>query len=584
MRHTMVQAHQYFDEGALDDAEAAARETLSLLPDDKAAQRLLGLIAAARQDFAPARQLLEPLADLYHDDAMVQTAIAETLWATVSAVAAIPYLRRALHLEPARARVRGRLGLALLQAGQSAEARDALNQALAGRPDDADLHLHLALALRDLNETGAAIETLRRAVMLAPQAAHIHTALGEALLDAGDAPAAMAALAEAARRDRGSHITWMLLGQAASLAGEVGRAVECFQKALDAVPEHAPCDDFTPARTALANALHRVGREDEARAEFGRLMHRTARAARPRQLRVGVLAMPGSANTPSEFIIDRAVFSVDPVFIVDGLDAAGAGLRDRFDVLFNAISDPDEAGDALHRAEALCRLIARRVINPPAAVRATTREAMSARLAALGDLIIPRTQRMTGVDILSGAAADLRFPLLLRPVGSHGGAGLQRLADPAELRAAAAESPAEVFYLTEFHHYQSGDGYWRKYRMIFVGGVAYPYHVAIGSDWLNHYFRTETNRTPTLRAEEARFLQHPNDTLTKPGRRALAAIGAGIDLDYFGVDFALHEDGRPIIFECNAAMRVRGARDRDSAKAQAAERIRNAMTQLLTAS
>jgi tetratricopeptide (TPR) repeat protein len=427
---------------------------------------------------------------------------------------------------------------------------------------------------------------LRAALMFAPEAAHLHTALGEALLDAGDARAALAALAEAARRNRGSHLAWMLLGRAASLAGEAGRAIECYQKALGTVPEGAPPQDFIPARTALANALYQMGRLDEARVEFSRLMARSARNTRPaapRQLRVGVLAAPGSANTPSEFIIDRAAFLVEPLFAMEGMDDTALYLHERFDVLFNAISDPDEAGPALHQAARICAQFGRRVINPPAEIWGTTRAAMARHLADLADAIMPRTERFTRAGILAGEEPPLRFPLLLRPPGSHGGAGLVRLRDMAALIAAAKTAAAE-FYLTEYHDCQSDDGHWRKYRVIFVGGTAYPYHLSIGTDWLNHYFRTETNRQAALRAEEAAFLQNPSKVLGLRASGALCAIAHQIKLDYFGVDFAVDGDGRPIIFECNAAMRVRGARERDGAKAQAAERIRDAVTQLLTAS
>jgi hypothetical protein len=109
----------------------------------------------------------------------------------------------------------------------------------------------------------------------------------------------------------------------------------------------------------------------------------------------------------------------------------------------------------------------------------------------------------------------------------------------------------------------------------------FPYHLSIGHDWLNHYFRTDTNRNDALLAEETRFLQDPSAALGPLAKTALDHIPERVGLDYFGVDFALTQDQHLLVFECNAAMRVRAPRDLTGVKAQAAARIRDAMTRMI---
>ncbi len=578
MRHTLEQATRQFEAGAFHEAEAACAELLALLPGDPPAQRLLGLIAAAGQNFAQALQLLIPLDERFANDLLVQTALAEALWATHSAGAAVPYFQRVLHLAPERHRVRGRLGTALLQAGQTEAARQELSRAVAARPDDAALLLQLGLALRDLGDLGAAIEALRTALRHDPHGAHLHLALGDALLEAGDVTAAMASLAQAVQRDPTLHMGWMLLARAATLAGLGERAVSCLRRALVTVPE----DGEGPVRAALANALHVVGAEAEAAATFAAMMRSAEGRLRrfpPRQRRVGVLAAPGAANTPTEFVLDRTALGVETLFVIAGYDYPAADLHARFDTVFNAISDPDAAPAALTVAAELGAAIGRPIINPPGAILATTRDAMAARLAGLPGSVVPKTLRCDRVKLCAGAAPPLRFPLLIRPIGSHGGNALRRVEDARALAAAAAALPGAEVYLTEYHAFGSADGYWRKYRVVFVGAEAFPYHLSIGPDWLNHYFRTDTNRDAQRQAEETAFLRQPESTLGPLAWRALAALPDRVGLDYFGVDFALDSVGRLIVFECNAAMRVRAPREAASVKARVAGAIRDALTQ-----
>jgi hypothetical protein len=94
----------------------------------------------------------------------------------------------------------------------------------------------------------------------------------------------------------------------------------------------------------------------------------------------------------------------------------------------------------------------------------------------------------------------------------------------------------------------------RKYRVMFINGVAYPLHLAISADWKVHYFTAAMAAEPAFRAEEQRFL---DDMATVLGERCMAALShvqAILGLDYGGIDFGLAPDGSLLLFEANATM------------------------------
>jgi hypothetical protein len=213
---------------------------------------------------------------------------------------------------------------------------------------------------------------------------------------------------------------------------------------------------------------------------------------------------------------------------------------------------------------------------------------MAARLASIDGCTVPPTQRCTVAALRDGSAeAALRaigWPMLVRPVGSHGGTDLVKLDTPAALAGQLARMSADAeVYLTRFSDFRSADGRYRKYRFIFVAGVVLPYHLAFGDTWLVHYFRTDMATQPTLLDEEARFLADPDSCLGAPAATALAEIARRVPLDFFGIDCGLDPGGRLIVFECNAAMLVHDA-DRSPVfdfKRAPVDRIRQAVTRTL---
>ncbi|HMD75319.1 MAG TPA: hypothetical protein VKG05_15760, partial [Steroidobacteraceae bacterium] len=194
------------------------------------------------------------------------------------------------------------------------------------------------------------------------------------------------------------------------------------------------------------------------------------------------------------------------------------------------------------------------VINAPARVRATGRLENARRLAGIPGLIAPR------IDALSRAAllerADLGFPLLLRRPGYHTGRHFLRAQNRAELAAAAAALGGEQLLAIEYLEARGADGMARKYRVMFIDGLAYPLHLAISADWKVHYFSAAMATNASFRDEERRFLEDMPAVLGAKAMAALERVNSTLGLEYAGIDFGLARCGSVLLFEANATMVV----------------------------
>ena len=179
----------------------------------------------------------------------------------------------------------------------------------------------------------------------------------------------------------------------------------------------------------------------------------------------------------------------------------------------------------------------------------------------MDDLVVPQVFRVTAqtasavAEEVAAADPDRLALWLHRPAGRHGGDGLERLST-GETLSRLSQAQTGVTYVTRYHHYRSADGFYRKYRVIFVDREVFPYHLAIAPDWLVHHRSAGMETDPARRAEEMAFLGDPCRVLGHRAFAAVANIGTALGLDFAGVDFAVKPDGRVLLFEANAAMCV----------------------------
>ncbi|HLZ77339.1 hypothetical protein [Phenylobacterium sp.] len=269
-------------------------------------------------------------------------------------------------------------------------------------------------------------------------------------------------------------------------------------------------------------------------------------------------------NTPIDFLLEGSDVELT-VYFVDGALPSPSQVPEH-DVAFLAIGQSDDGSKALAAlgAEPFAAW-PRPVINSrPQLIAALSRDGVADTFAGHPTLICPATRRapraalegvVSGASELSALHADLRFPVIVRPLGSHAGAGLQKLASRAELGAYLAEHAQAEFFVAAFFDYRGADGRFRKLRVVFVGGQPFVSHMAVSERWMVHYLNADMGQAAN-RAEEAEVMETFDTGFALRHRAAFEALNQTLGLDYFGIDCAETQDGRLLVFETDVAMIV----------------------------
>jgi hypothetical protein len=144
----------------------------------------------------------------------------------------------------------------------------------------------------------------------------------------------------------------------------------------------------------------------------------------------------------------------------------------------------------------------------------------------------------------------------VRAFGFQAGRFFEAITDAASMQSVLASVPGDELLLIAFVETRRADGFFRKYRVLFIGGSLYPVHLAISTHWKVHYFSAGMEERPEHRAEEQRFLDDMAAVLGARVMNTLTDIAAALGLDYGGVDFGIDAAGNVVIFEANATMAV----------------------------
>lgn len=312
--------------------------------------------------------------------------------------------------------------------------------------------------------------------------------------------------------------------------------------------------------------------------------------ARPERAHASVLVLsqpgPWHQNVPLDFVVDDERATLHRWYLVDGCIDDDIRSLPAHDVVFNAIGEARDAGPAIAAAQHFITTRPKPAINDPACLGRTARPALAAALRDAPCAVPPTARVERSVLLAAGAGAagvaEIRFPLLLRPIDHHGGRDLARCDGPNAIATYLSRIDTMTFDASAFVDYRSSDGFYRKYRIIFVDGEPFPYHLAIASDWLIHYHRAPMAEHAWMRDEEARFLTDPA-AVFPDWTRALPQVARALHLDYAGIDCARLLDGTLLVFEADAAMLVHGNDpvDRFGYKSAAVARIRAAVQALI---
>ncbi len=382
------------------------------------------------------------------------------------------------------------LAAALLQLNQPHAALQSADRALALDGGMVLGWLTFGLALRAVGELAFAALALERTIELGPDHAAAHAQLGR-IYDELDRPQlAERSFLRAVELDPFDKQSLVNLSALYGRADQYQLAREHAFRALKLDP------NLIGAHQNLASIFAQEGREAESKRhrDLAYSVCNLFVLTTPRPIRrVLTLASTVCGNTPDRHILPSNRYD-RLLWFVEYASDAQINTPPSYDVVFNAIGDQDWAGPAAGKVEKFLSTCSRPVLNHPAKIARTCRNVARSLFGGIEHLVTPETVRISAQDVaIEGAVAAARragvaAPLLIRPIGSHGGAGLKLLTtldDPAII--AEAIVPDRDHYLTAFHDFRSADGLYRKYRMFFVDRRPYPYHLAIGPDWLVHY-------------------------------------------------------------------------------------------------
>jgi hypothetical protein len=279
-----------------------------------------------------------------------------------------------------------------------------------------------------------------------------------------------------------------------------------------------------------------------------------------------VLALAASidmgGNTPIEFLLEDSAIELLTLYVVAGVPLP-VPLPDH-DIAIVIASDSEECRDALRVIDEATAGWPRPMLNPPRLVANLDRDKLHNLLRGIKGLDIPATESVTRLQLsdasrpnikpdllLADVAPELRFPLIVRPRGSHAGVGLARIDGPSAIDRYLAERAEQEFFVSRFVDYANDDGLFRKYRIVVIDGRSYACHMAIADRWDIWYLNANMAFSASKRLEEESFMRDFETTFAVRHQDALAAMAERVGLDYFTIDCAENKRGELLIFEAD---------------------------------
>jgi len=280
------------------------------------------------------------------------------------------------------------------------------------------------------------------------------------------------------------------------------------------------------------------------------------------QPKLRVLALAAAidmgGNTPIEFLLEGSAIELQTLYVVAGIELP-VPLPDH-DVAIVIASDSEECREALRKIDRAMSRWPRPLLNPPQLVRNLDRDKLHGLLCGIQGLDIPATACVTRAQLsevaisnigLADVAAELQFPIIVRPRGSHAGVGLAKIDNSVMIAQYLRDQPGQEFFISRFVDYAGHDGLFRNYRIALVDGRPYACHMAIADRWDIWYLNAGMAFSQSKRLEEERFMRTFDGDFALRHQGALAALVDRIGLDYFTIDCAENKDGELLIFEAD---------------------------------
>lgn len=312
----------------------------------------------------------------------------------------------------------------------------------------------------------------------------------------------------------------------------------------------------------------------------------------PSSFKILMLMVPGdiAANTPLDCLVEGS--DIDLICHYCAPDSLLPEPLPPHDAVFIAIGDAPQHRPLLSALATALRTWPVRVLNRPEAIPNTQRDTACQILQTIPGVLMPTTFRASRAQLSAIAEAShapahidtgLDFPLIARPLDSHAGRDLERVADSAALQRYLDQVAAAEFFIAPFIDYRGTDGLFRKFRIALVGGKAFAVHMAVSAHWMIHYVNAGMYEDAKKRQEEAQFMMHFDSFIARHGQ-ALNLIVERMGLDYVCFDGAETQAGELLIFEIDHVMVVHAMDPVDlfPYKQEPIQKIQTAFRQLLT--
>lgn len=283
------------------------------------------------------------------------------------------------------------------------------------------------------------------------------------------------------------------------------------------------------------------------------------------KLRLLAIVAPGNlmTNTPLEFIAEGAGFQMQ-LFYVDPALPFPAQIPDH-DLAIVALSELDRNLNNLDYIDSWISQWPRPVLNQPKPVSILGRDLICHQLQNLSNIEMPITIRVSreilhnvadGNPPLEELIVDGNMPVIIRPVDSHAGKGLEKLDQPSALKDYLSRHPDAEFFVSRFVDYRSQDNQFRKYRVVMIDGEPELAHMAVSDHWMVHYGNAGMEQSAAKRFEEAGVMANFKQGFALRHHDALKTLHEIVGLDYFGIDCSETCDGKLLIFEVGASLNI----------------------------
>jgi len=539
--------------GRLQEAEFAYQMLIRSDPKNAEALCLFGVLAQQVGNSEVALECMRAALTLKPENALFLSTLANTLRELRQYAESADWYQRALAIQADDLNSWLNFGSVLQQLRRYTDATNCYQEILKRDPNFPEAHNDLGVALLALQKNDEAMLSFQRALKLRPEYAEAHNNLGVIYKNDKKYDEAMDCYYAALRYKPDYAKALFNLGTIYFVKKNNPLALKWYQQALQQDPY------LLEAHQNVASILLDQGQLEQAQ-------HHRDCAYKKQPILIDSVEHPiktvvilwaaGKGNIPIEFLWPKACYTRIVCMMEYVSDEQMQTLPD-YDLVFNAIGDSDVTGPTQAAVDRFIQVCRKPFLNAPIGVTNTARDQIPALFSDISDVVCPPTLRAQTAQFKEQVllSNELRFPMIVRPGGSHGGDHLVKLESVRALQELDLFNSA-VYYASNYVDYLSSDAYFRKYRIAFVDRQPYPYHMAIGKHWIVHYETADMLTAEWKRAEELAFLNNPRAALGDKAMDAIEKMGLAMNLDFCGVDFTLLPDGRVLVFEANATMLI----------------------------